>query len=65
MCKVKSKLTASVRPALVELFDQKVSELKVDRSDAVEQAIEMWLNRRTEEEEEVYFATYASELRNS
>lgn len=58
MSEGKSKFTASVRETVVERLDQKVAQLKVNRSEAVEQAIEMWLKRVAEEEEEAYFANY-------
>lgn len=62
MSEGKSKFTASVRESLVESLDKKVAELKVNRSAAVEQAIEMWLQKIAEEEEEAYFAKHAKEL---
>jgi Ribbon-helix-helix protein, copG family len=58
----KSKFTASVRENLVTLLDAKVAQLKVNRSDAVERAIELWLRKLAEEEEEAYFSTAASEM---
>ncbi|MBX9879044.1 MAG: ribbon-helix-helix domain-containing protein [Candidatus Obscuribacterales bacterium] len=54
----KSKFTASVRETVVDRLDEKVAQLKVNRSEAVEQAIEMWLRKKAEEEEEAYFANY-------
>lgn len=62
MSEGKSKFTASVRESLVESLDKKVAQLKVNRSAAVEQAIEMWLRKIAEEEEEAYFAKHAQEL---
>lgn len=58
MSEGKSKFTASVRKTLVEHLDQKVAQLKLNRSEAVEQAIEIWLKKKAEEEEEAYFANY-------
>lgn len=62
MSEGKSKFTASVRKGVVQRLDEKVARLKVNRSEAVEQAIEMWLQRLAEEEEEAYFAKHAQEL---
>jgi metal-responsive CopG/Arc/MetJ family transcriptional regulator len=58
----KSKFTASVREKLVDLLDAKVAQLKVNRSDAVERAIELWLRKLAEEEEEAYFSAAAAEM---
>jgi metal-responsive CopG/Arc/MetJ family transcriptional regulator len=58
----RNKFTASVRDGLVERLDEKVAELKVTRSAAVEQAIELWLAKLTEQEEEAYFAACAKEM---
>ncbi len=58
----KSKFTASVRKKLVDLLDEKAAKLKLNRSDAVESAIELWLQRIAEEEEENYYAAAAAEM---
>ncbi len=58
MSEGKSKFTASVRGSLVEHLDQKVAQLKLNRSEAVEQAIEMWLKKLAEKEEEEFFEKY-------
>ncbi len=58
MSEGKSKFTASVRESIVDHLDQKAAALKLNRSEAVEQAIEMWLKRLAEEEEEKFFANY-------
>jgi len=62
MSEGKSKFTASVRESLVESLDKKAAQLKVNRSAAVEKAIEVWLGKLAEEEEEEYFAKHAQEL---
>ena len=58
----KSKFTASVKEKLVKLLDDKASQLKVNRSEAVAEAIELWLQRQAEQEEEAYFATAANDM---
>lgn len=58
----KSKFTASVTEKLMERLDQKARQLKVNRSDAVEEAIEMWLNKLAEKDEEAYFTLAANEM---
>ncbi|HEY9792586.1 MAG TPA: ribbon-helix-helix protein, CopG family [Candidatus Obscuribacterales bacterium] len=58
----KSKFTASVRQHLVELLDKRAAKLKLNRSDAVEEAIELWLRAQAEQDEETYFATAAKEM---
>ncbi|MBX9771379.1 MAG: ribbon-helix-helix domain-containing protein [Candidatus Obscuribacterales bacterium] len=58
MSEGKSKFTASVRESIVDHLDQKAAELKLNRSEAVERAIEMWLTKLAEEEEEEFFANY-------
>lgn len=58
----KSKFTASVREKLVKLVDKRAAQLKVNRSDVVEEAIELWLRKQAEQEEETYFATAAKEM---
>lgn len=58
----KSKFTASVKEKLVELLDKRVAKLKVNRSVAVEEAIELWLRKQAEQEEEAYFAATAQEM---
>lgn len=63
MSEGKSKFTASVRETIVERLDERAAQLKVNRSEAVEQAIEMWLRRKAEEEEEAYYANYPEEMK--
>ncbi|HEY9868527.1 MAG TPA: ribbon-helix-helix protein, CopG family [Candidatus Obscuribacterales bacterium] len=58
----KSKFTASVRANLVKLLDQKAAQLKLNRSDAVEEAIELWLRKQSEIAEDEYFAATAKEM---
>jgi metal-responsive CopG/Arc/MetJ family transcriptional regulator len=58
----KTKFTASVQEKLVMLLDQRVTQLKVTRSEAVEEAIELWLKKQSEQDEEEYFVTAAKEM---
>ena len=58
----KGKFTASVKEKLIDLLDKKVAQLHVNRSDAVEQAIELWLKKQAEADEETYFAAIAQEM---
>ncbi|MBI4532397.1 MAG: ribbon-helix-helix protein, CopG family [Candidatus Melainabacteria bacterium] len=58
----KSKFTASVREKLVKLLDDRASQLKVNRSEAVAEAIELWLQKQAEQEEEAYFTASAKEM---
>ncbi len=58
----KSKFTASVKEKLVSLVDEKAAKLKVSRSDIVERAMEMWLRKQVELEEEAYFQSAAAEM---
>ena len=58
----KSKFTASVKEKLVAMVDERAAKLKVTRSDVVEQAMELWLRKQTELEEEKYFQTAAAEM---
>jgi metal-responsive CopG/Arc/MetJ family transcriptional regulator len=58
----KSKFTASVKKRLVALVDERAAKLNLTRSDVVEQAMEMWLARQAEAEEERYFQAAASEM---
>ncbi len=58
----KSKFTASVRKKLVDLLDEQAAKLKLNRSDVVESAIELWLKKLAEEEEEKYFSVAAAEM---
>ncbi len=58
----KSKFTASVTAKLVELLDEKVARLKLNRSDAIEEAIELWLKQQAEKEEEEYFIASADAM---
>lgn len=60
--KRKNKFTASVSANLVRLLDQRAAQLKVNRSTAVETAIELWLRKQCESEEEEYFARTAKEM---
>jgi len=58
----KSKFTASVRNNLVTMLDQKAAQLKVNRSEAIEEAIELWLTRQAERDEEEYCSRVAEEM---
>lgn len=58
----KSKFTASVRERLVELVDGQAAKLNLTRSDIIEQAMEMWLRRQAQLEEEKYFLSAAKEM---
>ena len=58
----KGKFTASVRQKLIDLLDERAAKLKLNRSDAVESAIELWLQKLSEEEEEKYFSAAAAEM---
>lgn len=58
----KTKFTASVNESVVARVDEHVVKLKVTRSDIVEEAMEMWLRSKTEEEEERYFTAAAAEM---
>jgi hypothetical protein len=59
---LKSKFTASVNETVVAAVDAKVSALNITRSDAVEEAMKMWLIKKGEEEDEKYFETAAVEM---
>ncbi len=58
----KSKFTASVRNNLVVLLDEKAAQLKVNRSEAIEAAIELWLCKQAEHDEEEYCSRVAEEM---
>jgi metal-responsive CopG/Arc/MetJ family transcriptional regulator len=58
----KSKFTASVNKRVVDMVDKRATELKMTRSDIVEQAMEMWLKKHDEQEEENYFLATAAEM---
>lgn len=58
----KSKFTASVTKRLVAMVDEKCTQLNLSRSDAVEQAMELWLRQQEELEDEEYFASAAKEM---
>ncbi len=58
----KKRFTASVRGNLVNRLDKKAAQLKVNRSDVVEEAIELWLHKKVAEEEEDYFVSAAKEM---
>lgn len=58
----KSKFTASVSEGVVARVDKQASKLHLTRSDIVEEAMVMWLQKKTEAEEEQYFASAATEM---
>lgn len=58
----RSKFTASVREKVVAMVDERCATLNLSRSDAVEEAMEMWLHKQEELDEEKYFAEAASEM---
>lgn len=58
----KSRFTASVRENLVQLVDEQANKMALTRSDAIEQAMEMWLLNHAEAEEEAYFQAAAKEM---
>lgn len=58
----KSKFTASVNERIVAKVDEQAAKLKVSRSDIVEEAMEMWLRSKSEQEEELYFMAAAAEM---
>lgn len=58
----KSKFTASVRERLVRLVDEKARRLDVTRSEVIEEAMEMWLSKQEELEEERYFQSASEEM---
>jgi metal-responsive CopG/Arc/MetJ family transcriptional regulator len=58
----KSKFTASVNARVVAKVDEQAEKLKVTRSDIVEEAMEMWLKIKAQQEEEAYFASAAAEM---
>lgn len=58
----KSRFTASVRESLVEMVDQQANKLALTRSDAIEEAMELWLLNHAEAEEEAYFQAAAKEM---
>ncbi len=62
--KTKSKWTVSVSPQLSEKVDLYVlqNQENVNRSSVVEEALELWLTNRVQEEEEAYYAANAAEL---
>lgn len=58
----KSKFTASVNERVVAKVDEHAAKLNVSRSDIVEEAMEMWLRAKAEQEEEKYFMAAAAEM---
>lgn len=56
------RVTASLKERLVERVDIEAAKLAVSRSDAFEQALELWLRRLEELEEEQYFKLAAKEM---
>ncbi|HEY9776628.1 MAG TPA: ribbon-helix-helix protein, CopG family [Planktothrix sp.] len=58
----KSKFTASVSERVVKRVDERAAELKLTRSDVVEQAMELWLRGQSEQDEERYFTAAATEM---
>jgi len=58
----KSKFTASVNERVVTMVDKEAAKLNVTRSDIVEEAMEMWLRHKAEQEEERYFLAAANEM---
>lgn len=58
----RKRFTASVREQLVDLVDQHAAKLEVTRSDVIEQAMEMWLQKQSDLEEEAYFQQAAEEM---
>ena len=56
------RVTASLRDRLVERVDREAARLAVTRSDAFEQALELWLRKLEELEEEKYFEQAAAEM---
>ena len=60
--KRKSKFTVSVNECVVAKVDEQVAKLNVSRSDIVEEAMEMWLRTKVEQEEEAYCLAAAAEM---
>jgi metal-responsive CopG/Arc/MetJ family transcriptional regulator len=59
----KTKWTVTVKPQLCEEVDAYVKlHGTVNRSTVVERALELWLARQLEEEEEAYYQKNAAEL---
>lgn len=58
----RKRFTASVREQLVDLVDQHAAKLEVTRSDVIEQAMELWLQKQSALEEEAYFQQAAEEM---
>lgn len=58
----KSKFTASVNERVVAKVDEQAAKLNVSRSDIVEEAMEMWLRTKEEQEQERYFMAAAAEM---
>lgn len=58
----KSKFTASVSERIVARVDEHAAKLNVSRSDIVEEAMEMWLRARAEQDDERYFMAAAAEM---
>lgn len=58
----KSKFTASVNERIVAKVDEQAYRLKVSRSDIVQEAMEMWLQKQSELEDEEYFRNNAAEM---
>lgn len=58
----KSKFTASVSERVVARVDEQAAKLNVSRSDIVEEAMEMWLRARAEQDDEQYFMAAAAEM---
>lgn len=58
----KSKFTASVNERVVAKVDEQAAKLNKSRSDIVEEAMEMWLKTKAEQEEEKYFMAAAAEM---
>lgn len=58
----RKRFTASVREQLVDLVDQHAAKLEVTRSDVIEQAMELWLQKQSDLEEEAYFQQAAEEM---
>ena len=58
----KSKFTASVNHSLVVLVDEQAAKLNVTRSHVIEEAMEMWLRKQADLEEEKYFQRAAAEM---
>jgi hypothetical protein len=60
--RTKGRFTASVRESLINLVDEQAVRLDLTRSEAVEQAMELWLKVHSEKEEDAYFQAAAAEM---